>query len=50
MEVLSYIHEKNIIHRDISLENILYNQKTGEIKLIDFGISKRLNCTDEVAE
>ena len=31
-----YIHKKNIIHRDIKLENILLT-KNNEIKIIDFG-------------
>lgn len=34
------MHEKNIIHRDIHSENIIFNQKTNELKLIDFGVAK----------
>ena len=50
---LKYIHSKNIIHRDIKLDNILVNFKTiedknnlnllsSEIKIIDFGLSIKL--------
>ena len=38
-EVLAEIHANNIIHKDINPGNILWNQSTGEIKIIDFGIS-----------
>ena len=38
---------KNVIHRDISLDNILFCYKTGEIKLIDFGISKKVENSNE---
>jgi len=38
IEGLLYLHEQNITHRDIKLENIIIKNKT-EIKIIDFGFS-----------
>ena len=37
---LAYLHERSINHRDIKLDNIVFDSKTGCIKLIDFGFSK----------
>ena len=36
---IKYIHSFNIVHRDIKIENILFDSKDGKIKLIDFSIS-----------
>ena len=36
------LHAKEIIHRDLKLENILIEQN-GYLKIIDFGISKQLD-------
>ena len=39
MEGLRYCHSKNILHRDIKLDNILLTSE-GDIKICDFGVSK----------
>ena len=38
-EILAEIHAENIIHKDINPSNILWSQSSGQIKIIDFGIS-----------
>ncbi|EFC46811.1 predicted protein, partial [Naegleria gruberi] len=42
-EALTYLHDKNIVHGDISPYNIMLNQ-WGVIKMIDFGLSKKMNA------
>ena len=42
-ESLAVIHKNNIIHKDINPSNIIYNPQTGQLKIIDFGISTRLS-------
>lgn len=41
-ETLGQIHAANIIHKDINPSNIVYNPATGQLKIIDFGISTKL--------
>ncbi|MBD0310942.1 MAG: AAA family ATPase, partial [Microcoleus sp. T1-bin1] len=41
-EILGQIHSANIIHKDINPSNIVFNPATGQIKIIDFGISTQL--------
>ncbi len=40
---LGQIHAAHIIHKDINPSNIIYNRTTGEVKIIDFGISTKLD-------
>jgi PAS domain S-box-containing protein len=42
-EILSEIHDKNIIHKDINPSNIILNPQTSAVKIIDFGISSVLS-------
>lgn len=41
-ETLGQIHAANIIHKDINPSNLVYNPATGQLKIIDFGISTKL--------
>ena len=42
VDALAVIHANNIIHKDINPSNILYNQSTKKLKIIDFGIATQL--------
>jgi len=41
--VVGQIHQHKVIHKDIQPANILIENQTGAVKLIDFGISSRLS-------
>ena len=42
-DILAKLHAKNIMHKNITPENIIINSLTGEIRIIDFGISAKLS-------
>ncbi|BAP58087.1 serine/threonine protein kinase [Thioploca ingrica] len=41
--IISQLHQRYLIHKDINPANILLNPTTQQIKLIDFGISTKLS-------
>lgn len=46
---LSYIHERNIVHRDLKLQNVLMTAN-GEAKVMDFGLSKMFDDAQEMTK
>lgn len=45
---LEFLHDRRVLHRDIKPENILHS-KSGAVKLTDFGISRSLDQTLDMA-
>ena len=46
VEGISIIHQANIIHNDINPSNIIYNSKTDQVQIIDFGIATQASLTN----
>lgn len=43
---ISYVNKLGIIHKDIKPANCIYIEESDTIKLMDFGIAKRINTSD----
>jgi calcium-dependent protein kinase len=42
LSAVAYLHDRNIVHRDLKHENIMFVSKDHiDVKLIDFGLAKR---------
>lgn len=52
LEVLAFVHQNQVIHRDIKPDNLMRRQEDGKIVLIDFGAVKEirnLSATSQTA-
>jgi eukaryotic-like serine/threonine-protein kinase len=44
LEVLAFVHQENMIHRDIKPQNLMRRHSDGKIVLIDFGAVKQVSA------
>lgn len=42
-QILGQIHRHRVIHKDFNPTNIIWNRRTGAVRVIDFGISSQLS-------
>ena len=45
LDSLEYMHKRNVVHRDLKLENMLYDEQLN-VKIIDFGFSEYKNVDE----
>jgi len=50
LPVLQFVHDRQVIHRDIKPGNILRRQQDNKFILIDFGVAKLLSTDDSLAK
>ena len=48
VDALRYLHERNVIHRDVKLKNIFFHEREQDIILLgDFGLATRMTYPEE---
>ena len=40
IEAVQHIHSRGVVHRDLKLENVVINEDSHELKLVDFGFAR----------
>lgn len=52
LSAIVYLHEKEIVHRDLKAENLLFENENDDanLKLIDFGVSTKLITHEKMKE
>jgi serine/threonine protein kinase len=52
LSAVSYMHQRNVIHRDIKYENILFanDSPMASVKLIDFGLSQEMKEHEHIKD
>lgn len=48
LPILKFVHDRNVIHRDITPANVIRHKLDGRLVLIDFGIAKVLTETNSI--
>ena len=47
LQAINYLHQQNVVHRDLKTDNILYNDRSKKfVKIIDFGFAKLCQNAD----
>ncbi|WP_172193919.1 diguanylate cyclase [Saccharibacillus qingshengii] len=49
VDILGEVHTRGVIHKDIKPANLIWNRVTGELRLIDFGLSEEAAPGEEVS-
>ncbi len=47
-QLLNILHDNDILHCDISEDNICCNAATNDVKIIDYGMSKRISLINNI--
>ena len=47
VHAVHYVHEEKFIHRDIKPQNIIIDENTMKLKLIDFGLAIKIEKDNE---